>query len=160
MIMQKKKGSLNSLPSRQLESAGVTILELLIVVAIIAIIASFAYPSYMGQVVRTKRTAATATLLQIANRQQQFFMDQKSYTADLTDLGYGSDPFVISDDGTTSLAEDPRSVYSLSLSNVAATTYTITAAPLHGQLSQDIACGSLTLDQAGVRGSDGVDCWN
>ena len=160
MIMQKKKETLQSLPSRQLKFAGVTILELLIVVAIIAIIASFAYPSYMGQVVRTKRTAATAALLQIANRQQQFFMDRKSYTSDLTDLGYGSDPFVISDDGTSSIAKDPQSVYSISLSNVAATRYTITAEPLHGQLSQDIACGSLTLDQAGVRGSDGVDCWN
>ena len=160
MIMQKKKETLQSLPSRQLKFAGVTILELLLVVAIIAIIASFAYPSYMGQVVRTKRTAATAALLQIANRQQQFFMDRKSYTSDLTDLGYGSDPFVISDDGTSSIAKDPQSVYSISLSNVAATRYTITAEPLHGQLSQDIACGSLTLDQAGVRGSDGVDCWN
>ena len=160
MIMSKKKMTTHSLSLRQPRIAGVTMLELLIVLAIIAIIASFAYPSYMGHVVKTKRTAATATLVQVADRQQQFFMDRKSYTSDLTDLGYASDPLVISDDGTTSTATDELSVYSISLSNVAATTFTITAVPLHGQLSRDSNCGSLTLDQAGVRGSAATDCWN
>jgi type IV pilus assembly protein PilE len=51
---------------------GVTLLELLIVVAIISMIAAIAYPSYTRYVVNTKRTAATTTLLQIADRQQQF----------------------------------------------------------------------------------------
>jgi type IV pilus assembly protein PilE len=134
-------------------------LELLIVIAIIGIIASFAYPSYLDYVARAKRTAATSTLLQISDRQQQFFMDSKSYTSDLTDLGYPSDPLVISDDGTTSIATNLESVYTVSLSNVAATTYTITAAPLHGQLARDSDCGSLTLNQAGNRGSAGIDCW-
>ena len=56
---------------------GVTLLELLIVVAIVAMISAFAYPSYMTYVVNTKRTAATTTLMRIADRQQQFFMDNK-----------------------------------------------------------------------------------
>jgi type IV pilus assembly protein PilE len=158
MIMHRKK-TIQSLPTRQLRIAGVTMLELLIVIAIIGIIASFAYPSYLDYVARAKRTAATSTLMQISNRQQQFFMDSKSYTSDLTDLGYPSDPLVISDDGTTSIATDLESVYTVSLSNVAATTYTITAVPLHGQLARDSACGSLTLNQAGNRGSAGIDCW-
>jgi type IV pilus assembly protein PilE len=155
-----RKEAMRSLPSRRLKIAGVTMLELLIVLAIIGIISSIAFPSYQDFVAKAKRTAATAKLLQISDRQQQFFMDRKSYTSDLTDLGYGSDPLVISDDGTTSIATDPESVYSVSLSNVATTTYTITAAPLHGQLARDSDCGSLTLDQAGIRGSGGIDCWN
>jgi len=159
MIMHKNK-TMRSLPPRQLKIAGVTMLELLIVLAIVGIIASVAFPSYQDYVAKAKRTAATATLLQVSDRQQQFFMDRKLYTSDLTDLGYGADPLIISDDGTTSIATDPQSVYSVSLSNVAATTYTITAEPLHGQLARDSDCGSLTLDQAGIRGSGGVDCWN
>jgi type IV pilus assembly protein PilE len=148
-------------PFTRLRQAGVTLLELMIVVAIVALISAFAYPSYMNYVVNTKRTAATATLLRIADRQQQFFMDNKRYAADLTDLGYGANPLVIRDDGDVVAAGDPDSVYSVSLSNVAATTYTITAAPLNGQLSRDTHCGSLTLDHAGAKGSSagGTDCW-
>ena len=65
---------------------GVTLLELMIVLVIIAIMASFAYPSYQQYIVNTKRTAATSTLLRVADRQQQFFMDNKRYAADLTTL--------------------------------------------------------------------------
>ena len=136
-------------------------LELLIVVAIIAIVSAFGYPSYMGYVVNTKRTAATSALLQIADRQQQFFMDNKAYAADLTNLGFAANPWVISDEGMTAAAGDGDAVYSISLSNVAALTYTITATPLHAQLDRDTECGSLTLNQAGVKGNSagGGDCW-
>jgi len=140
---------------------GVTLLELMIVVAIVTLIATFAYPSYMRYIVTTKRTAATSALLQIADRQQQFFMDNKTYAADLTDLGFAANPYVISDDGMPAAAGDGDSIYSISLSNVAATTYTVTAAPLLGQLKRDTECGSMILDQAGTRSSSGGgdDCW-
>ena len=140
---------------------GITLLELMIVVTIVAIISSFAYPSYMRYVVNTKRSAATSALLRVADRQQQFFMDSKTYADDLTDLGFTTNPHVITDDGRATVAGDPDAVYSIALSNVAATTYTITATPLHGQLARDTKCGSLTLNQTGQRaastGDDG--CW-
>jgi len=140
---------------------GVTLLELMIVVAIIAMISAFAYPSYMQYVVSTKRTVATSALLQIADRQQQFFMDNKTYSNDLTALGFAANPLVLADDGNSTDAGDADAVYSISLSNVAVTTYTITAAPLHGQASRDLECASLTLTQAGARGSSagGEGCW-
>lgn len=140
---------------------GFTLLELMIVVVIVAIVSALAYPSYMQYVVNTKRTAATSVLLQIADRQQQFFMDNKSYSADLTNLGYPANPQEISDDGRTTAAGDSDSVYSLVLSNVAVTTYTITATPLNSQLSRDTKCGALTLNQSGAKGAAGSvgDCW-
>lgn len=143
------------------KQAGVTLMELLIVVTIIAIISAFAYPSYQRYVVNTKRTAATATLLQIADRQQQFFMDNKRYAAALTDLGYGNDPLFVADDGMPVAAGDPDAVYTLSLANISATTYTAIAAPLGGQLKRDADCGSLTLNQAAARDAlgGGDDCW-
>lgn len=140
---------------------GVTLLELMIVVTIVAIITAFAYPSYTQYVVNTKRTVATAALLQVADRQQQFFMDNKAFTNDLTALGFDANPLVLADDGNPTVAGDGDAVYSISLSNVAATTFTITAAPLHGQASRDTDCASLTLTQAGARGNSagGDDCW-
>ena len=117
---------------------GVTLIELMIVIVILALIAGYAYPSYMNYVVDTKRTAAASMLLQVADRQQQFFMDNKRYSNDLTALGFAANPLVIADDGRTMAnAADSASTYSVSLSNVTATTYTITAAPLNGQASRD-----------------------
>jgi type IV pilus assembly protein PilE len=141
---------------------GVTLIELMIVIVILAVIASFAYPSYMNYVVDTKRTAATSILLQVADRQQQFFMDNKRFTNDLTNLGFANNPLVIADDGRPMAnAADSDSTYSVALTNVTATTYTITAAPLNGQASRDAECGSLTLNQTLMKGSSGGgdDCW-
>jgi type IV pilus assembly protein PilE len=140
---------------------GITFLELLIVVVIIGILAAFAYPSYMRYVADTKRTAATSILLQIADRQQQSFMDNKTYAADLVDLGFPANPLVVGDDGRPLTSSDTQSVYSVALSNVGVTTYTITATPLHAQQALDTECGTMTLNQAGAKGSAGPveDCW-
>ncbi len=148
-------------PTPKARQQGVTLLELMIVVAIISMIAAFAYPSYMQYVVSTKRTAATSTLVQIADRQQQFFMDNKSYAADLTNLGFASNPLYVSDNGRSVAAGDGDAVYLFTLANVAATTYTAIAAPLGGQLSRDTECGTMTLNQSGARDAlgGGDDCW-
>jgi len=140
---------------------GFSLLELLIVVAIVAIIAAFAYPSYTQYVVDTKRTAATTTLLRIADRQQQFFMDNKRFAADLTDLGFGANPLFVSDDGNVVPAGDADAVYLFTLANVAPAAYTAIAAPLAQQLVRDMDCGTLTLDEAGARDAmgGGDDCW-
>jgi type IV pilus assembly protein PilE len=139
---------------------GVTLIELMVVAAIIAIISAFAYPSYERYIVRSKRAVAQNALLQVADRQQQFFMDNKRFAADLTNLGYTANPFAIDDEGRATVPGDVDAVYSLALSNVTATTWTVTAAPLNGQLSRDTICGSLTLTQAGTKGSSlGGDCW-
>lgn len=150
------------LEKARLKQRGVTLIELMIVIVILALIASFAYPSYMNYVVDAKRTAATSILLQVADRQQQFFMDNKRFTNDLTNLGFAANPLVIADDGRPMAgAGNSDSTYRVSLSNVTATTYTITAAPLNGQAARDGKCGSLTLNQTLTKGSSGgdSDCW-
>lgn len=140
---------------------GVTLIELMIVIVILALVVGFAYPSYVNYVVDTKRTAATSILLQVADRQQQFFMDNKRFANDLTNLGFANNPLVIADDGRTMAnAADSASTYSVALTNVTATTYTITAAPLNNQAARDAECGSLTLNQTLTKGSNGgSDCW-
>ena len=140
---------------------GMTLIELMVVVAIVAIVFALAFPSYERYVVRTKRAVAQNALLQVADRQQQFFMDNKQFAANLTNLGFNANPFVVDDEGSSTVAADDDAVYSVTLSNVTQTTWTATAAPLHGQLSRDTDCGSLSITQAGTKASSGggANCW-
>jgi len=138
-----------------------SLIELMIVVTIVAILSAFAYPSYERYVIKAKRSIAQNALLQLADRQQQFFMDNKRFAADITDLGFPADPYVVDDDGAVTVAADEDAVYSLSLSNVTATTWTATAAPLNGQLSRDTYCGNLSITHTGAKGKSGAsdECW-
>jgi len=143
------------------QQRGVTLLELMIVVVIVAIIASFAYPSYTQFVLRAKRTAATSMLLQIADRQQQFFMDNKQYAANLTRLGFAANTVMIDEEGAIVPDASDDRIYNISVSASTATTYALTAAPQLVQASKDTKCGSLTLSNTGVKGhsGSGADCW-
>jgi type IV pilus assembly protein PilE len=141
--------------------AGVTLLELMIVVVIIAIIASAAYPLYTQYVVRAKRAAGTTMLLQVADRQQQYFMDNKQYASSLESLGYTANPFMMDDQGAVVADADPERIYNIELSDTTATSYTATAEPQEQQAEKDTECGSLTLTHAGEKGQSGAggNCW-
>lgn len=145
----------------QIRQAGVTLIELMVVVAIVAAIFAFAFPSYDRYIVRAKRAVGQNVLMQVADRQQQFFMDNKRFAADLTNLGFGANPFIVDDDGASTVAGDIDAVYSVALSNVTATTWTATATPVGAQLSRDTSCGNLTINQAGAKGKSGAadNCW-
>ncbi|VUX55365.1 Type IV pilus assembly protein PilE [uncultured Woeseiaceae bacterium] len=141
--------------------AGVTLIELMIVIVIIAIIASAAYPLYTQYVVRAKRSVGTTMLLQVADRQQQYFMDHKRYASSLDSLGFTSNPFMMNDQGALVADDDPNRIYGISLSDTAATTYTATAEPQENQADKDTQCASLTLTHAGEKGQSGsgTKCW-
>jgi type IV pilus assembly protein PilE len=66
---------------------GFTLIELMITVVIIAILASIAIPSYREFVIRGNRTAAQAVMMDMATRQQQFFVANRTY-AEADDLGF------------------------------------------------------------------------
>ena len=141
--------------------AGVTLIELMIVIVIIAIIASAAYPLYTQYVVRAKRSVGTTMLLQVADRQQQYFMDHKRYASSLESLGFTSNPFMMNDQGALVADSDPNRIYGISLSDTTATTYTATAEPQENQADKDTQCASLTLTHAGEKGQSGsgTKCW-
>jgi type IV pilus assembly protein PilE len=136
-------------------------MELLIVVAIISIISAFAYPSYTQFVTRSKRTAATSLLLQIADRQQQFFMDNKRYAASLTSLGYDSDSIMVDNEGQVVTTGSDDRIYNVEISASNIVTYELTATPQLRHAEKDTECGSLTLTHNGARGQSGSGdrCW-
>ncbi len=141
--------------------SGVTLIELLIAIVILSIIASAAYPSYTQYVVRAKRTAGKSVLLQVADRQQQYFMDNKRYASSLTTLGFQEDPFMVTDDGDYIAMGDNRRVYLITLATPTPTTYTLTAVPQMMMASKDNQCATLFLLNTGQKGSTGGGdkCW-
>jgi type IV pilus assembly protein PilE len=65
---------------------GFTLIELMVTVAIVAILATIAYPSYMMQMRKSRRAAAESVLMDIAQRQQQYLLDARSYAPDVATL--------------------------------------------------------------------------
>lgn len=129
---------------------GFTLIELMVTVAIIAIIAAVAIPSYRNHIIKTNRGAAEAFMLQIANKEEQYMLDARQYTAN---WGAG---------GLNLSAPTGVSVnYTITIPVVTATGYTITAVPINPP-QNDTLCGTLTLDQTGAKtssaGTVGV-CW-
>ncbi len=141
--------------------SGVTLIELLIAIVLVSIIAASAYPSYTQYVVRAKRTAGKSALLQVADRQQQYFMDNKRYAGSLTALGYQANPFMVRDDGAYVVVADPDRVYQIVLATPTPTSYILTAVPQMMMASKDTICGTLSLSSTGQKGKSGGGsrCW-
>lgn len=136
-------------------TGGFTLIELMVVVAVIGILAGIAWPSYQEYVRRSNRSAAQQLMLEISNRQQQYIVDARQYTATLGSGGLN----IGSKDGWTCATNCTNSHYTLSaaVDNTATPpTFTLTATPSGGLQSGD---GTLTLDSLGnkrrmVSGSD------
>ncbi len=87
-------------------------------------------------------------------------MNNRQYTTDLTDLGFGAaTSYRIDDDGQEVAT---GGIYLISLTGASATAFTVTAAP-QGAQAKDTRCGTLSLTSAGVKGETGTgaltDCW-
>ena len=67
---------------------GVTLMELMIVVVVLGILTALAYPSYRQYVAKAKRSEAKNCLLQVATMQERFYLQNSTYTLDMTKLGF------------------------------------------------------------------------
>lgn len=78
---------------------GMSLIELMIVVAIIAIIGMVAFPSYMNNIRETRKSDGISMINKVMQAQERFFVNNLTYTEDLTDLGFASATNVSSEEG-------------------------------------------------------------
>lgn len=137
---------------------GFTLIELMIVVAVIAILASIAYPSYQEQVRKSRRADAEAALLQNQQWMERNFTLSGRYDEKSDGSAVASSDLPV----TASPADSATAYYALSLAASTASTYSLQAVPQNGQ-EDDTDCGTLTLNQLGVKGISGSGnvgkCW-
>ncbi|QTL37307.1 MULTISPECIES: type IV pilin protein [Pseudoalteromonas] len=129
---------------------GFTLIEMVITVAILGILASIAYPSYTEYVRRAARAEAAATLLDAANKQEQYFVDNRQYATTLAALGLPT---------TTE-----NNYFTLQIALGAdLNSFVITATATGGPLAGDTECTTLTINNLNIRGSTGTfaadRCW-
>jgi type IV pilus assembly protein PilE len=122
-------------PCRQ---TGFSLIELMITIVIIGILAGIALPGYQNSVRKSHRSAAQAEMLAIANREQQYLLSNRSYTATLSSLGY-------------SLPADiaPRYTCTVSVTSSGLPTFSISCVPTDLQSATGFA--TLTLDNTGTK---------
>ena len=127
---------------------GVTLLELMIVTVIIGIMAAIAYPNYRQFVARAKRNEAKAALLQIAQNQERFYLQNNTYTLDMTQLGFPINPFIT----------DTES-YSVRVTDADANDFTAVATYQNADAEAD-KCQTFNIDGRGGKTSGpDANCW-
>ena len=127
---------------------GFSLLELMIVVVVAAIVAAVAVPSYLEQTRKSRRAAATAALIDATSRQEQFFLDNKTYTT--TIIAGGLNMAAVTESGTYTLSVDaPTGACLLDR------CYRVRATPQGAQAGDQ--CGALGIDSERVKTPN--NCW-
>jgi type IV pilus assembly protein PilE len=117
----------------------------MIAVAIIGILAMVAFPSYEAYFVRANRSATQSLMVTIANREVQYLLDARAYTATLGAAGLNVP--VEGGWACTATCSSTRYTLSAALDAGPPMAFTVTATPT-GRQSGD---GVMTLTSAGVR---------
>lgn len=123
------------------------LIEMMVVVAMLGILMAMLIPGYQQQLLNSYRLEATQELLKLAVLQQQYYLEQQRFTADLSLLPAPDDSYLTASGRfRISAVLDPQGY--------------ILKAEAVGPQRKDEACQWFSLDQAGRKqSSPTADCW-
>ncbi|MGI2168971.1 type IV pilin protein [Shewanella sp. MF05960] len=130
--------------------SGFTLIEVMITVVIVGILASIAYPSYTKFVAKGARGDALAGLMNVANRQEQYYLDHKTFTKNMKRLGLSvdGDGYFVVENG----------YYKIDATTANTNRYTIEAKANDIQKARDSECSSMTITSDGEKAPS--ECWS
>jgi type IV pilus assembly protein PilE len=132
--------------SMRTKQSGVTLMELLVVIAVLGILASVALPTYRRYLLRTQRTDATTALLRLQAAQEKRYLQFGNYVTTTANL-----PNLPAAGGLGLLTTSERGYYNLSVA-ATATGYTATATPVAGGgQAADTQCATFTVTETGTK---------
>lgn len=123
-----------------------TLIELMLVLAIVAILIAIAYPSYQEYIRKTNRVETQSQIMDIANRLQRYKI--ANFTFLKSD---GVTPITLVDIQQSATLPTSKALYSVTLNNVTANTWTLIATPI--TTSAQKGDGHLVLNHRNER------CW-
>lgn len=140
---------------------GFTLIELMIVIAIVGVLGGIAYPSYQDSLVKGRRADAKAALSELSNIMERLYTVTGCYNPGATDKVCGDANDAAPTLPFTVTPKSGKAYYDITVT-ATASTFTLTAAPKASQVDK---CGSLTLNNTGVKGVSNsygytaADCW-
>lgn len=140
------------------KQVGLTLIELMVVVAVLAILSAIAYPLYTDQVQKSRRTEARVVLNELALAQNRYFTVNGSYA---TQVQLGTVYNDALDKMTDRNGDGTPDYYTINLVRPTATTFDITATATGPQEADD-DCATLSIDELGARTATGDapgKCW-
>jgi type IV pilus assembly protein PilE len=143
---------------------GLTLVELLIVLAIVAILGALAYPSYAGSVAKARRIEAQVALIEALQQQEHHYRRHNTYLAFSAEAP-GPDEWPIPWWSGQSAAASAYEIdaYACPGQDIGECVE-MRARPGTGKVDasfSDPDCGTLTVNSAGEKGAsgDGARCW-
>lgn len=126
---------------------GVTLIELMIVVAIVAILGTVAVANYRGHVLRSNRAEAKSALLRIQAEQEKYYLNMHVYAATLALL--------------RTAATTERQLYTIRLNPDADGNGYTAQATATGSQTADTDCPTFSIDETGNRlpAPGASNCW-
>jgi type IV pilus assembly protein PilE len=120
----------------------------MIVIVVLSIIVSVGYPQYQEFTARAKRNEARAALLMLATNQERFYLNNNTFTLDMTQLGFSSSP-----------ATTQTGYYRIEVVAADASNFRATATYLQGG-SEAGKCSLFEIDGRGNKiSTPDPDCW-
>ena len=134
---------------------GFTLLELMIVVVVVGILAAIAVPHYQSSVIKTRRATAAACLMELSQFMERFYTTNLRYDQSTAGAAVALP--------STQCRNNLTGHYNFAFPKPPTQrAYTLQAIPQGIQATKDPRnCGTLSLDQAGVRSAGGnvSECW-
>ena len=144
--------------SQERRQRGLTLIELMVVVAVLAILATIVIPTYDRYVTAARRSDGRAAITDIALAQERYLSVYQQYTQDWDEL-WNKAALAKEIKKVGSTVYSPKQHYSLA---VTATTTTFSITATRDPSGADAECASMTLTSAGAKtgtGTQSAKCW-